>query len=96
VIPVPSGVQMWLATGHIDMRKGVDGLQETLKRSRRRAGRRKFFDLARLQKAPIVVKAVERIDALFAIEREINGLSSEQRLAVRNERSRPLVAELEI
>jgi hypothetical protein len=58
--------------------------------------RRKFFDLARLQKAPIAVEAVERIDALFAIEREINGLSSEQRLAVRNERSRPLVAELEI
>jgi transposase len=58
-------------------------------------GRRKFFDLARLQKAPIAIEAVERIDALFAIEREINGLSSEQRRAVRNERSRPLVTELE-
>jgi transposase len=58
-------------------------------------GRRKFFDLARLQKAPIAIEAVERIDALFAIEREINGLAPEQRLAVRNERSRPLVVELE-
>jgi transposase len=58
-------------------------------------GRRKFFDLARLQKAPIAVEAVERIDALFAIEREINGLTPEPRLAVRNERSRPLVAALE-
>ena len=57
--------------------------------------RRKFFDLARLQKAPIAVEAVKRIDALFAIEREINGLVPARRLAVRAERSRPLVAELE-
>jgi transposase len=58
-------------------------------------GRRKFFDLARLQKAPIAIEAVERIDALFAIEREINGMTPQERLAVRNERSRPLVSELE-
>jgi transposase len=58
-------------------------------------GRRKFFDLARLQKAPIAIEAVERIDALFAIEREINGMAPQERLAVRAERSRPLVAELE-
>jgi transposase len=57
--------------------------------------RRKFFDLARLNKAPIAIEAVERIDALFAIEREINGMTPQERLAVRNERSRPLVAELE-
>jgi transposase len=57
--------------------------------------RRKFFDLARLQKAPIAIEAVTRIDALFAIERDINGLTPQQRLAVRAERSRPLVAELE-
>jgi len=37
-------------------------------------GRRKFFDLARLSKAPIAAEAVKRIDVLFAIEREINGL----------------------
>jgi transposase len=36
------------------------------------------------------------MDVLFAIEREINGLSSDERLAVRAERSRPLVHELEI
>ncbi len=58
--------------------------------------RRKFFDLARLNKAPIAIEAVERIDALFAIEREINGMTPEQRLAVRNERSRPLVVALEV
>ena len=57
--------------------------------------RRKFFDLARLDKAPIAIEAVERIDALFAIEREINGLTPAQRLAVRDERSRSLVVALE-
>jgi transposase len=57
--------------------------------------RRKLFDLARLNKAPIAIEAVERIDALFAIEREINGMTPEQRVAVRDERTRPLVAVLE-
>ena len=57
--------------------------------------RRKFFDLARLQKAPIAIEAVERIDVLFAIEREINGLTAQERCAVRHERSRPLIADLE-
>ena len=58
-------------------------------------GRRKFFDLARLNRAPIAIEAVERIDALFAIEREINGMTPQDRVRVRNERSRSLVAELE-
>ena len=35
--------------------------------------RRKFFDLARIKKAPIAIEAIKRIDVLFAIEREING-----------------------
>ena len=46
-------------------------------------GRRKFFVLADLGKAPLAVEAVRRIDAIFAIEREINGIAAEQRLAVR-------------
>jgi transposase len=57
--------------------------------------RRKFYELAQLRKAPIASEAVTRIDALFAIEREINGTSPEHRLAVRADRSRPLVVELE-
>jgi transposase len=36
MIAIPGGVQVWLATGHTDMRKGFDGLavlvQEVLKR----------------------------------------------------------------
>jgi transposase len=57
--------------------------------------RRKFFDLARLNQAPIAVEAVRRIDELFAIERDINGLTPQERRRVRNERSRPLLAALE-
>jgi transposase len=56
--------------------------------------RRKFFDLARLNKAPIAIEAVARIDALFAIEREINGLPPGERHGVRQERSRPRVEAL--
>jgi transposase len=37
MIPMPSNTQVWLATGHTDMRRGFDGLallvQETLKRN---------------------------------------------------------------
>jgi transposase len=45
--------------------------------------------------SPLAFEAVQRIDALFDIEREINGMSAEERLAVRAERSAPLLAELE-
>src|SRR5262245_12856849 len=57
--------------------------------------RRKFFDLARINKAPIAIDAVARIDALFAIEREINRAAADERKRMRQERSRPLVAALE-
>ncbi len=57
--------------------------------------RRKFFDLARLNKAPIALEAVARIDALFAIEREINGQPPDERQRVRQQRSLPLVKDLE-
>jgi transposase len=58
-------------------------------------GRRNFFKLAELAKAPLAVEAVQRIDAIFDAERPINGLSAEQRLTVRRDRIAPLVAELE-
>jgi transposase len=32
-----------------------------------------------LKKAPLAIEAVRRIDALFAIEREINGMTAEGR-----------------
>jgi transposase len=45
--------------------------------------------------SPIALEAVKHIDALFDIERGINGQSSEERLRVRREQSAPLVAALE-
>jgi transposase len=68
--------------------------------------RRKFFVLADIAAnakrgknappiSPLALEAVKRIDALFDLERAINGQSPEQRLAARREHSAPLVAELE-
>jgi hypothetical protein len=45
--------------------------------------------------SPVALEAVRRIDALFEIERSINGQSAERRRAVRQELSAPLVADLE-
>jgi hypothetical protein len=58
--------------------------------ARRRAAGKKEIPLS-----PIAIEIVRRIDALFAIERTINGKSAEERLAVRQASSRPLVDELE-
>jgi transposase len=71
--------------------------------------RRRFFVLADLaasarRKAqgktpavisPIALEAVRRIDALFDIERQINGQDAARRKAVRQELSAPLATELE-
>ena len=58
--------------------------------------RRKFFELAKLAKAPIAREAVRVIDELFAIERTINGKSPDERRAARQERSKPVVEALGI
>ena len=48
--------------------------------------RRKFCDLMEAHHSPIASEAVERIAALYAIEKEIRGRSPEQRRQVRNAR----------
>ena len=58
-------------------------------------GQEPLFELAAVSQAPIAAEAVRRIAELFAIEREINGKPAEERLAVREERAKPLVLELE-
>lgn len=57
--------------------------------------RRKFFVLADVAKAPLALEAVRRIDTIFAIEREMNGLPEVERLAQRQARVTSLVGELE-
>jgi transposase len=44
--------------------------------------------------APLALEAVKKIDAIFDIEREINGLLAAERLIVRRSRVMPLVAGL--
>lgn len=68
--------------------------------------RRKFFELADIETnvrkgkptkdiSPIALEAVRRIDALFEIERGINGQPPKARLEVRKQMSAPLVTDLE-
>jgi len=45
---------------------------------------------------PIAIEVVRRIDALFEIERSINGKSAQARQEVRQTLSRPLVEDLQV
>ena len=67
--------------------------------------RRGFFELADIEKharsakkgrpiSPIALEAVRRLDALFEIERDINGRSADERRAVRQEKSKPLLDDM--
>ena len=54
--------------------------------------RRKFYELA--DSSPVATEVLRRIAMLYAIEDEVRGSSPEQRRAIRNERSRPIVDDL--
>src|SRR6202140_5492146 len=56
--------------------------------------RRKFYDLEVAHKSPVAAEALERIAALYAIEKEIRGRPPDERREVRNTRSRPLLESL--
>jgi transposase len=58
--------------------------------------RRKAAGKKEIPLSPIAIEVVRRIDALFEIERSINGKSPEERMAVRQELSRPLVDNLRV
>lgn len=53
--------------------------------------RRKFYDLMEAHHSPVATEAVERIRALYQIEREIRGRPPDERREVRDTRSRPLL-----
>lgn len=68
--------------------------------------RRKFFRLADIRArknakgaskviSPLAFEAVQKLDAIFKIEREINAATRDEREAYRNEHSRPLMEDLE-
>ena len=58
--------------------------------------RRKAAGKKEIPLSPIAIEVVRRIDALFEIERSINGKSAKERLAVRRTLSRPLVDDLRV
>ncbi len=55
---------------------------------------RKFYDLQVAHKSPIAQEALERIGALYAIEKEIRGRPPDERREIRQARARPLLESL--
>jgi len=53
--------------------------------------RRRFYELAAAGPAPIASEALERIGALYAVEKDIRGRNPDERRAARQEKSRPIV-----
>jgi transposase len=58
--------------------------------------RRRFYELAVAGPAPIASEALERIAKLYAIESAVRGRSADERHTVRQEKSKPLVDDLQI
>src|SRR5438552_3743272 len=56
--------------------------------------RRKFYDLQQANASPVASEALDRIGALYAIEKEIRGRPPEERRQVRQTRSKALLASL--
>ena len=53
--------------------------------------RRKFYDLYVVERSPIATEALQRIGALYAVERDIRGSLPALRARVRQERAGPLL-----
>jgi transposase len=56
--------------------------------------RRKFYDLQQAHASPVALEALQRITALYGIEKEIRGRPPEERRKVRNQQARPLLESL--
>ena len=56
--------------------------------------RRKFFDLAESTQSPVAKEAVERINALYQVERQINGQPPDERHRYRQRYAKPLMDDL--
>lgn len=57
--------------------------------------RRRFYELAAAGPAPIASEALERIAGLYAIEKAIRGRGADERRVVRQEKSGPIIDDLE-
>ena len=72
-------------------RRPFFAMADIAENARRRAAGRSAVALS-----PIAIEVVRRIDTLFKVERSIDGKSAEERRTVRQERSKPLVEELQV
>jgi transposase len=77
------------ALDKVHARRPFFAMADLEENARRKAAGKKEIPLS-----PIAIEVVRRIDALFEIERSINGKSAEERLAARRVLSRPLVDDL--
>jgi transposase len=75
----------------VHARRPFFAMADVEQNARQQAAKKKAIVLS-----PIAIEVVRRIDALFDIERPINGASAEERRVVRQELSRPLVDDLRI
>ena len=72
-------------------RRPFFAMADIAENARRRAAGRSAVALS-----PIAIEVVRRIDTLFKVERSIDGKSAEERRTVRQERSKPLVEDLQV
>jgi transposase len=56
--------------------------------------RRKFYDLFKATQSPLAAEALDRIQALYAIEQRIRGRTPDKRRDIRRAQAAPLLAEL--
>ncbi len=89
----------WSGTLVVDAYAGYDA---TLKLDGRSAAyclahaRRKFDELVKANASPVAQQAIQRIAGLYRVEADARGLTPEQRLQLRQERSQPLWQELHV
>jgi transposase len=92
-------LQGWRGTLVVDAYAGYDATMSL--EGRRTANclahaRRKFDELVRANASAVAVQAIQRIAWLYRIEADARQLSCEQRLQLRQERSKPLWEELHV
>ena len=87
----------WSGTLVVDAYGGYDGVLSLQGRSTAYCiahARRKFDELFKAGASPLAAQAIQRIAWLYRIEAEARGLSSAERLRMRQERSQPLWEEM--
>ena len=89
----------WVGTLVRDEFKGYESVLE--QNGRTAAGclahaRRKFDELIKVNQSPVALQAVQRIALMYRVEREAKDLAADERLAMRQARSKPLWEELHV